>query len=74
MIGFPSFSESYTLADLDAAIGGMLQLVEIYDANAGPYYLQKVHRNAWATTYLLPGYAYMVRVSSDASWQVPDSA
>ncbi len=73
MIGFPSFSESYTFADLNAATGGLLQHVEMYDASAGPYYLQKVLRNAWATTSLEPGYAYMVRVSSDVNWRVPDS-
>jgi len=71
MIGFPSFDESYTFADLDAAIGGSLQLVEMYDANAGPYYLQKVLRNDWATTHLTVGYAYMIRVSNDVDWSVP---
>jgi len=73
MIGFPSFKESYSFADLDAAIGGSLQLVEIYDPTAGPYFLQKVTRNAWASTYLMPGYAYLIRVSSDADWSVPSS-
>jgi len=71
MIGFPSFDESYSFADLNAAISGMLQLVEMYDASEGPYYLQKVHRNVWASTYLTPGYAYMIRVSSDVNLAVP---
>jgi hypothetical protein len=72
MIGFPSFYESYTLADFDAAIGGTLQLVEVYDANAGPYYMRKVSRHDWAATYLAPGNAYMIRVSSDVDWAVPN--
>ena len=71
MIGFPSFNETYTFADLDAALGGALQHVEIYDASAGPYYLQKVPRNRWSATYLQAGYAYMVRVSVDVLWMVP---
>jgi len=71
MIGFPSFNKSYTFADLDAAVGGALQLVEIYDASAGPYYLQKVLRNKWSTTYLQAGYAYTVRVSVDVDWLIP---
>ena len=73
MMGFPSFNEAYTFADLDTAIGGMLQLVEIYDPAAGPYYLQKVHRSAWPSTYMETGFAYMVRVSSDVDWLVPSS-
>ena len=72
MIGFPSFDESYTFADLDAALGGRLQLVETYDPATGPFYLQKVVRNDWAATYIPPGYAYMVRVSVDVDWAVPN--
>jgi len=71
MIGFPSFNESYAFEDLDAAVGGLLQQVEMYDSSAGPYYLQKVLRNAWPATYLNTGYAYMIRVSGDAGWSVP---
>jgi len=71
MIGFPSFRDSYTFADLDSAIGGMLQLVEFYDPGAGPYNLQTVHRNAWSTMYLHAGLAYMIRVSNDVNWLVP---
>jgi len=71
MIGFPTFNQTYTLADLNTATGGLLQLVEMYDASAGPYYLQKVHRNVWASTYLTLGYAYMIRVSSDVDLAVP---
>jgi len=73
MIGFPTFKESYTFADLNTATGGLLQLVEMYDASAGPYYLQKVHRNEWASTNMMTGYAYMIRVSSDVNWAVPNS-
>jgi len=72
MIGFPTFNQTYTFADLNTATGGLLQLVEMYDASAGPYYLQKVLRNDWASTHLVAGYAYMIRVSSDVNWAVPN--
>jgi hypothetical protein len=73
MIGFPTFNQTYTFADLNTATGGLLQLVEMYDSSAGPYYLQKVLRNDWASTHLVAGYAYMIRVSSDVNWAVPNS-
>ena len=73
MIGFPTLNQTYTFADLNTAVGGVLQLVEMYDPSNGPYFLQKVLRNDWASTHLTTGYAYMIRVSSDANWAVPNS-
>jgi len=71
MIGFPSFSGSYTFEELSADIGGSIQLVDTYDSSAGPCYLQKTLGKDWSTTYLSTGYAYMIRVSSDVDWLVP---
>ena len=72
MASEPPFNSSYAFEDMNADIGGMLQMVEIYEPSAGPYYLQKVLRNAWSSMNLGAGHAYMVRVSNDVKWMVPE--
>ncbi len=71
LIAFPSFNKSYTFSDLDTALGGLLQAVEIFDSSATHYNLGRVQRVAWSTTYLDSGCAYMVRMSADVTWTVP---
>ena len=66
MIGFPSFNTTYTVADLKADIGLAGVIVEAFDANAGPYYLQRVSDSCVMKT----GEGYWVFVPSDAAWTV----
>ena len=66
MIGFPSFNATYTVADLKADIGLAGVIVEAFDANAAPYYLQRV-----SDGYVMKaGDGYWVYVPSDATWTV----
>jgi len=61
MVGYPSFNTSYTVADLKAATGLPGVIVETFDANAAPYYLQK----APDSFKLAAGEGYWVFVPSD---------
>jgi len=63
MVGFPSFSASYTVAELRAAVPSILD-VEAYDPGASPYFLQRVS-DAFRMT---AGNGYWVLVSSDSTW------
>jgi len=66
MIGFPSFNSTYAVADLKADIGMAGVVVEAFDANAAPYYLQRA-----SDGYVMKaGEGYWVYVPSDATWTV----
>jgi len=65
LVGFPSQSSSYTVAQLKADTGATR--VEGFDNTASPYYLRVVP-DAEA---LLAGRGYWVYVPADAIWMVP---
>ncbi len=71
LLSFPSFNATYTLADLSAALGPVVGAIEVFDPNAGPYYLQRLSPTDWATTVMQPGLAYWIYVSSSTEWAVP---
>ncbi|MCK4456280.1 MAG: right-handed parallel beta-helix repeat-containing protein [Thermoplasmata archaeon] len=66
LVSFPSFSTTYTVADLKAEIGAMR--VEGYDL-APPYFL----RTLGDAEVLLAGEAYWIEVDADVDWMVEGS-
>jgi hypothetical protein len=64
LVGFPTFSTTYTLADFMADTGATM--VETYDP-AGPYHLRKMTN--MAETFI-PGSAYWAWVPADTTWTV----
>jgi len=66
MVGFPSFNTTYTVADLKADIGMAGVRVEAFDANAAPYYLQRVSDSYVMTA----GEGYWVYVPADVMWTI----
>jgi len=72
LISFPSFNNTYTVADLSSAFGGgIVRAVEIYDPTMGPYYLERLAQSDWPTTYMWAGQAYWILLSSNVDWYVP---
>ena len=65
LVGFASFSVTYTVGDLKAGVGATR--VEGYGSMSTRYYL-RVLENA---EVLQTGYAYWVRVEADVAWSVP---
>jgi parallel beta-helix repeat protein len=63
LVGFPSFKNDYTVADLRAALP--IDRVEGFDASA-PYYLKLLQDS----DVLQAGYGYWLRLETDAVWQV----
>lgn len=66
MVGFPSFNTSYSVGDLKADIGLADVIVEAFDPNAAPYYLQRVGD----TQVMIAWEGYWIYVPSDVTWIV----
>ena len=64
LIGFPSFNDSLTVADLKASVP--VEQVEAFDGPSPPYFL----RVAPDAEVLLAGQSYWVKVSEDTTWVV----
>ncbi len=64
LVGFPSFSTTYTVADLKAETGATL--VETFDSNASPYFLQEMQDS----DPLLAGQGYWIHVPAGVTWIV----
>lgn len=67
LVGFPSFSTSFTIGDLKAAVS--VDEVEGYDASVPPYYLTELVD----AHSLEAGSSYWVRVVSASTWVVSNS-
>ena len=66
MVGYPSFNASYSVADLKADLGLAGVIVEAFDSNAAPYYLQRLKDGH----LMEPGEGYWIYVPSDTTWIV----
>jgi hypothetical protein len=64
MIGFPSYSVNHTVANLKADVGLPGVIVEAFNPDAAPYYLQRVDDGY----VMMAGEGYWVYVPSDAAW------
>ncbi|MCK4442966.1 MAG: hypothetical protein KAW09_00370, partial [Thermoplasmata archaeon] len=64
LIGYPSFSTSFTIADLKSTL--TVERVEAFDASAPPHFL-KVPEDS---DVVLAGQAYWVEVSQETIWIV----
>lgn len=67
LVGFPSFKQDYTVADLKAALP--IDRVEGFDATASPYFLKLLQDS----DVLLAGQAYWLRASGDAIWTLSNT-
>jgi hypothetical protein len=64
LVGYPSFSTTYTVADFMMDTGATM--VETYDP-AAPYHLRKMVNPAEA---FIPGSAYWAYIPADITWTV----
>ncbi len=64
LVGFPSFTPSYTIGDLKAQIGAAR--VEGFDPLASPYFLRVMSDGE----FMQAGWGYWVYVETDTSWIV----
>jgi parallel beta-helix repeat protein len=64
LVGFPSFDDNYTVADLKAAVG--VKRIEEFDGLAPPYFLRAMVDG----DFLQAGFGYWIRVVSPAVWIV----
>jgi parallel beta-helix repeat protein len=62
LVGFPSFDDNYTVADLKAAVA--VERIEGYDGLAPPYFLRVMGDG----DFLQAGFGYWIRVESPAIW------
>ncbi|MCK4443580.1 MAG: hypothetical protein KAW09_03485, partial [Thermoplasmata archaeon] len=67
LVGFPSFSTTYTIADLKSETGATR--VEGFDATNPPYFLKVLQDS----DLLQAGEGYWVHVPADVVWTVHDS-
>jgi hypothetical protein len=67
LVGFPSFSSTYTVADLMADTGALR--VEAYDSLSSPYHL----RLPGISEALEAGYGYWILTDSETTWIVDSS-
>lgn len=67
LVGYPSFSTSFTVGDLKAETGATR--VESVDPSAPPYYLRVMNDG----DLVQAGYGYWVHVESDSTWVVRNS-
>jgi parallel beta-helix repeat protein len=67
LVGFPSFSTDYTVADLKVAVA--VDRIEGFDALASPYFLRVVADG----DFLQAGFGYWIRVGSNTSWMIGNS-
>lgn len=65
LIGFPSFSTTYTVADLKASIS--VSSVEGFDPSSPPYYLRELSDG----DTLESGYGYWIYFDATDDWKVP---
>ena len=66
-VGFPSFDENFTVADLKAAFA--VERIEGSDASAPPYFLRVMADG----DLLQAGFGYWIRVGSETSWTTDNS-
>jgi hypothetical protein len=64
LVGFPSFDDNYTVADLRAA--SVVERIEGFDGLAPPYFLRVMTDG----DFLQAGFGYWIRVESKAIWTV----
>ncbi len=64
LVGFPSFDDNFTVADLKAAVA--VERIEGFDALAPPYFLRAMLDG----DFLQAGFGYWIRVESPAIWTV----
>ena len=64
LIGFPSFHQDYTVADLKADVTA--ERIEGYDASTPPYFLRLMLEGDILGT----GYAYWLNVAAETTWTV----
>ena len=64
LLGFPSFDDNYTVADLKAAV--VVERIEGYDGLASPYFLRVMNDS----DFLQAGIGYWIRAGSEMSWTV----
>ena len=67
LVGFPSFDDNYTVADLKAAVA--VERVEGYDGLAPPYFLRAMADGEILKT----GFGYWIKTSSDSIWTLNNS-
>ena len=64
LVGFPSFDDNYTVADLKAA--AVVERMEGFDAFASPYFLRVTADG----DFLQAGFGYWIRVNMATAWTV----
>ncbi|UCD93188.1 MAG: exo-alpha-sialidase [Methanobacteriota archaeon] len=67
LVGYPSFNENYTVADLEMAV--TVERVEGFNSSGPPFFLKLMV----GTDPLVTGYGYWIRVGSETLW-TPSSA
>ena len=64
LVGFPSFDDNYTVADLKAVIA--VGRIEGFDGGPPPYFLRAMTDG----DFLQAGFGYWINTSSEATWIV----
>jgi hypothetical protein len=64
LVGFPSFDDNYTVADLKAAVA--VERIEGFDGSTPPYFLRVMSDGG----FLQAGFGYWIKVESPAVWTV----
>ncbi len=67
LVGFPSFDDNYTVADLKAAVA--VERIEGFDALAPPYFLRVIADG----DLLQAGFGYWIRVNTATDWTVDNT-
>jgi hypothetical protein len=67
LVGFPSFDDNYTVADLMATVA--LERIEGFESSAPPYFL----RVMGDVDFLQAGFGYWIRVQSPVIWTVENT-
>ncbi len=67
LVGFPSFDDNYTVADLKAMVA--VERIEGFDALASPCFLRVLTDG----DFLQAGFGYWIRVGLETSWTVSNS-
>ncbi len=64
LVGFPSFDDNYTIADLKAVVA--VERTEGFDGSAPPYFLRVMVDG----DFLQAGFGYWIRIESPAIWTI----
>jgi hypothetical protein len=67
LVGFPSFDDNFTVAELKAAVA--VERIEGFDGLAPPYFL----RAMVDSDLMQDGFGYWIRIESPAVWTVENT-